>query len=57
MQAAEQIEAVIVVPLFCHDPSAAMQLQPVSPHDTWQAQAMHAKNTSGQTLTGSVANR
>lgn len=57
MEAAELMEAVIVVPLCCRDPSVALQLQPVSLHDTWQAQATHSQNTSGQIPMGSVANR
>lgn len=48
---------VIVVPLCCCDPSVAIELQLVSLHDTWQAQAMHAQNTHGQILMGCVANR
>lgn len=56
-EAAELMGAVIVIPLYCPDPSVAMQLQPVSLHDTWQALAMHAQNTSGQITMGSVANR
>lgn len=56
-EAAERMGAVIVVPLCCCDPSVAIELQLVSLHDTWQAQAMHAQNTPGQILMGCVANR
>lgn len=41
-EAAERLGAVIVVHLCCRDPSATRQLQPVSLHDTWRAQGMHA---------------
>lgn len=33
-EAAELMGAAIVVPLCCHDPSLAIQLQPASLHDT-----------------------
>lgn len=40
--AADCFGAAMVVHLCCRDPPAARQLQPVSLHDTWKAQGMHA---------------
>lgn len=53
----ECIGSVIVELVWVCDPSVAGQLQPLSLHGSWKAQAMHAQTVSRQIVMARAANR